>query len=220
MDQAGVRTAAICGVSYGGLVASAFAARHPDRVSSLVLVSAIPPAWRPDARARFFLRAPWLLSPLFVVSSLRLYPEIAAAVPGAYNGFITAARHAWLVVTHMLSPGRTARRVRLLAAVDLEHELRTMRVPTMIVTGEAALDRVVPVRLSHEYLRMWPHAHAATIARTGHLGLVTRPDEFAATVCAFVAGESSKDSRHEAPDESPGGADASADARSQGRRVG
>src|SRR3954468_15641461 len=33
MDAAGVRTAAICGVSYGGLIAAAFAARHPQRTS-------------------------------------------------------------------------------------------------------------------------------------------------------------------------------------------
>ncbi len=40
MDQAAVGTAVICGVSYGGLPAAAFAARYPDRVHSVVLVSA------------------------------------------------------------------------------------------------------------------------------------------------------------------------------------
>src|SRR5918996_1486491 len=38
MDTAGLRQAAICGVSYGGLIAGAFAARYPDRVSSIVMV--------------------------------------------------------------------------------------------------------------------------------------------------------------------------------------
>ena len=36
MDQAGVERAAVCGVSYGGLVAAAFAARHPDRAASRI----------------------------------------------------------------------------------------------------------------------------------------------------------------------------------------
>ena len=49
MDQAGISSAAICGVSYGGLIAAAFAARHPERTFALVLVSAIPPSWRPDS---------------------------------------------------------------------------------------------------------------------------------------------------------------------------
>src|SRR5215510_13994505 len=43
MDLAGVASAVVAGVSYGGLVAAAFAARHPERVSGLVLVSAVPP---------------------------------------------------------------------------------------------------------------------------------------------------------------------------------
>src|SRR5512139_1199728 len=39
LDARGVDKATICGVSYGGLIAAAFAARHPDRTSGLVLVS-------------------------------------------------------------------------------------------------------------------------------------------------------------------------------------
>ena len=49
LDAKGLREAAICGISYGGLIAAAFAARHPDRISTLVLTSAIPPSWKPDA---------------------------------------------------------------------------------------------------------------------------------------------------------------------------
>ena len=41
MDRAGIEKATIAGVSYGGLIASEFAARHPDRVTALVLASAL-----------------------------------------------------------------------------------------------------------------------------------------------------------------------------------
>jgi pimeloyl-ACP methyl ester carboxylesterase len=44
----------------------------------------------------------------------------------------------------------------------------------------------VPTGLSHEYVRLWPHARVATIANTGHLGLITRPDEFARIVVPFA----------------------------------
>ena len=186
LDAAGVSTASICGVSYGGLIAAAFAARFPERVSSLVLVSAIPPSWTPDARVSFYLRAPWLLSPLFCVGSTRMYHEIAAASPGFPAGARAAARHGWRVVTHMFSPGRMARRVRLLGDPALRRDIAAVNVPTLVVTGEPALDRVVPVALTHEYLRMWPHARVATIANTGHLGLITRPDEFARIVVPFA----------------------------------
>ena len=186
MDQVGLARAAICGVSFGGLVAAAFAAHHPQRVSSLVLVSALPPTWSPDARVRFFLRAPRLLTPLFMLSSLRLHREIAAAADGFARGIAASLRHMWTTLGHMFSPARMARRVRLLSRADLREEIARVHVPTLVVTGEPSLDRVVPVSRTREYLGMWPHAREATIARTGHLGLITRPDEFARVVAAFV----------------------------------
>ena len=186
LDATGLRRAAICGVSYGGLIAAAFAARYPDRVSSLVLISAVPPSWKPDRRVEFYLRAPRLLTPLFFFSSLRMYPEIAAAHPGLARGVRAAARHVWRVVTHMFSPGRMARRVGLLKAVDLQSEVAAVNVPTLVLTGESSLDRVVPVSATHEYVRMWPHAQVVTVERTGHLGLITRPDEFARIIVSFA----------------------------------
>lgn len=186
MDQAGVAKAAICGVSYGGLIAAAFAARHPERVASLLLVSAVPPSWTPDARVRFYLRAPVLLSPLFLVGSTRMYREIAAAHDGVLPGMAAALRHALNALTHMFSPARMARRVHMLEPVKLDRELEGLTVPTLILTGEDALDRIVPTRLTQEYVRLWPHAQCMTIARTGHLGLITRPRAFAEIVGPFV----------------------------------
>ena len=186
LDQAGLRKAAVCGVSYGGLIAAAFAARHPDRVSSLVLVSALPPSWKPNFRVRFYLKAPRLLMPLFLMASVRMYPEIAAARGGVIKAVPAAARHAWNVLTHMLSPTRMARRVRLLERHAGPFEPQRVHVPTLVVTGEGPLDRVVPVDASHEYLQLWPHAQVATLARTGHLGLITRADEFARIVVRFI----------------------------------
>ncbi|MGH9257956.1 MAG: alpha/beta fold hydrolase [Vicinamibacterales bacterium] len=186
LDAAGIQRAAICGVSYGGLIAAAFAARHPRRAASLVLVSALPPSWKPDRRATWYLRAPRLLTPLFLIASLRLYLEIAAANPGFGRGMAAALRHAWRVVTHMLSPRRMARRVQLLASLNLQEELSHVKLPTLVVTGEPGLDRVVPVHATHEYARMWPQARIEILAHSGHLGLITRPDAFAALVVPFA----------------------------------
>jgi pimeloyl-ACP methyl ester carboxylesterase len=186
MDAAGIERATVCGVSYGGLVAATFAARHPERVSSLVLVSAIPPSWAPDARARFFLRAPVLLSPLFCLASVRLHREIAAATPGVLQGVRASAGQAWRAITHMMSPRRMARRVHLLEGLSLAQELGSVSVRTLVVTGEPDLDRVVPVHLTREYLRLWPHAAEATLERTGHIGCVTRANEFARIVTQFA----------------------------------
>ena len=185
LDARGLRAATICGISYGGLIAAAFAARHTDRVSALILMSAIPPSWRPDRRAAFLMRAPMLLSPLFCVGSLRMCPEIFAA-RGTLPGVAFSAQHIGNVLANMFSPRLMARRARLVASLDVERELALVRCPTLVVTGESALDRVVPVALTRDYLRIWPHATEAVFERTGHLGTITRPDEFTRLVGQFA----------------------------------
>ena len=195
LDAAGIERAAICGVSYGGLIAAAFVARHPDRVAALVLVSALPPSWKPDGRVASYLRFPWLLTPVFCLGSLRLYREIAAANETWWSGVTAAVRHGINVLRHMFHPGRMARRVHLLSSVLaqsgveewIEADLARVQVPTLVVTGEESLERVVPPRVTRRYLELWPHARAATIDRTGHLGLITRPVEFARVVSTFAA---------------------------------
>ena len=185
-DEAGVERAVLVGVSYGGLIAAEFAARHPDRTLGLVLASALPFGWTPDARARFYLRAPRLLSPLFVLSSpLRMYPELRAATGGLAALARTAASQGWRVLRAPASPARMARRLAWSDAHPfsprLPHDL-----PALIVTGEPGLDRVVPPASTARYRELLPQAELATLPRTGHIGLVTRAPEFAALVGGFA----------------------------------
>jgi pimeloyl-ACP methyl ester carboxylesterase len=191
LDQSGIDKAAICGVSYGGLIAGAFAARYPARVASLILVSALPPSWTPDARVSLYLRSPWLLSPLFCLASVRLYREFATAQDTWWSGVTSACSAGNRVLLNMFHPGRMARRVHLLSSVvtpgRIDTELAHVKVPTMIITGEESLERVVSPRMTREYLAIWPHARVETLARTGHLGLITRPDAFATLVSGFAS---------------------------------
>ena len=185
MDAAGVASATVCGVSYAGLIAAAVAARHPDRVSKLILVSAIPPSWRPDHRVKFLIGHPRLLSPLFCLGALRLYPEIASARGGRLPGLWFTVVNVGRIVRYMFSPTLMAGRVHLIAGLDLEAEVSRLEQPTLVITGDEA-DRVVPARLTRQYLQLLPHARSATIPRTGHLGLVTRPEVFADLVAGFT----------------------------------
>ena len=185
LDTLRLERAVICGVSYGGLIAAGFLRRYPERVAGLVLVSAIPPSWSPDARARFFMRRPRLLLPLFLLSSLRLHREIAAASAGWWQGIAASLRHGVLALTHFPAPERMARRATLTTGAAMDG-LAAIHVPTLVMTGEARLDRVVPTALTQEYTRVWPHAATVTLARTGHLGLVTRPEAFADAVVPFA----------------------------------
>jgi pimeloyl-ACP methyl ester carboxylesterase len=186
LDEAGLDRAVICGVSFGGLIAAAFAAAHADRVAGLVLVSALPPSWTPDARVRFYLRAPRLLLPVFCLASLRIFPEMAAAAGSGAAAIGPAVRHVWNVLRHPFSPRLMAGRARMTGDPALADAIARTHVPALVITGEARLDRVVPVAATAEYTRLWPHAETATLARTGHLGHMTRPDEFAGLVAGFA----------------------------------
>lgn len=185
MDAAGVESAIVCGVSYGGLIAAAFAARYPERVSGLVLVSAIPPSWKPDERIRFLIASPRLTTPLFCAGALRLYPEIASARGGRLAGLRFSVSGALLVLRNLFSPALMARRVHLLEGLDLDADITRFDRPVLVVTGEEP-DRVVPAHLTRQYLRLLPHARSVTIPRTGHLGLVTRPAAFADLIEDFI----------------------------------
>ena len=185
LDACGLERAVICGVSYGGLVAAAFAGHYPRRVASLALVSALPPSWRPDARARFFMRRPRVLLPLFLLGSLRLYPEFTTAFGGWWAALGPAIRQGARSLTHFPAPERMARRAAIAEQADTSG-LASVQVPVLVVTGTPGLDRVVPAEMTAEYTRIWPHATAVTLERTGHLGLVTRAEEFARVIVGFA----------------------------------
>jgi pimeloyl-ACP methyl ester carboxylesterase len=62
----------------------------------------------------------------------------------------------------------------------------TIQKPVMVITGEPGLDRVVAPALTHRYVDAIANAHHAVIPCTGHLCLLTRPDEFTRLVCRFL----------------------------------
>jgi pimeloyl-ACP methyl ester carboxylesterase len=188
LDRAGLRDASVCGVSFGGLVALYYAATRPARVRSLVLVSAPGPRWEPNARQTRFIEAPRLVAPLFIATARgRLYPEIRSALPSIRDRVRFAVDHGVRIARAPFSSARMSQRLRLARGVDFAAMSRKVAAPTLIVTGEAHLDQVVPVGGTREYVDLIPGARAATLEATGHVGLVTRPQAFAELVGGFVS---------------------------------
>ena len=186
--RAGLERVALCGVSYGGYVALQYAATHPARVTALVIASSPGPAWQLSARHRRYVRWPHLMAPAFAGGApARLGPEIAAAHDGWWPRLHFIATHLMRVAAAMPSPARMGERVRMVQGFDFGAACRAVRAPTLVLTGEPHLDRVVPVRMTLEYVRAIDGARAATLARTGHIGCVTRPQEFAKIVTEFIA---------------------------------
>ncbi|MFI5178512.1 MAG: alpha/beta fold hydrolase [Vicinamibacterales bacterium] len=187
LDRAGVRQAVVAGVSFGGLVAAGYAAARPHRVSGLLLISTPAPQWRDNHPSAAYLRHPRLSVPQFVSGAVgRLLPEVRAAIatwPGRARFF---ARHLGRILRFPASPTRMAARVRAWSATDLVAACRRITAPTLVITGDADLDRVVPIADSLEYVALIHGARHEVFAGTGHIGLITRPREFAAIVSAFV----------------------------------
>jgi len=187
LDRAGLESAALCGVSFGGLIALRYAASRPDRVVALVLVSTPGPDWDPLVEVPSYVRHPWLLFPRFGCDAVRRATrELMGTFPTWRERLAAAARYLLLVAAAPTSPGRMALRASLAAGTLARDVCGRVACPTLLVTGEADLDRVVPPARTLEYTRLIGTVAAARLAGTGHLGLVTRPDRFAALVRAFV----------------------------------
>jgi pimeloyl-ACP methyl ester carboxylesterase len=187
LDARGLSSAIVCGVSYGGLIALRFAARNPARVTRLVLVSTPSPRWRPDARVERYVDAPRSSALPFVAGAPgRLAREIAAAIPGHAGRIAAAAAYLRSIVLNPASPTRMAARVRVVAGIDFVADARRVDAPTLVVTGEPGLDRVVPVTGTLEYLDLIRASSGVTLERSGHIGVVTRPERFAEIVCRWA----------------------------------
>ncbi len=186
LDRAGLDRAVIAGVSYGGLIAAEFAARRPERVSALVLASALHASWEPDQRQQSYLDSPILRSPLFVATApQRMRPELVAAMPSMVERLRFSASHGARVFLSPTTPGRMARRIVWARSHQFADPHR-VTAPALVLTGEPGLDRVVPVDVSRRYLNDLEQAEHVVLKRTGHLGLVTRPEAFAGVLERFV----------------------------------
>jgi pimeloyl-ACP methyl ester carboxylesterase len=187
LDTAGCETAAVVGVSFGGLVATWYAAQRPRRASHLVLAATPAPAWRPDEQTARYLGSPVLSAPFFALRSVsRLAPELASAIPGLGPKIGFGAAYALRALRYPASPRKMAAMVHEWRRVDLRAAARQIVVPTLVITGEDDLDLVVPVSGTLEYLTLIPGSVHVRLPRTGHLGCVTRPHEFAAVVTDFL----------------------------------
>ena len=195
-ERAGLDRVAVCGISFGGLVAVRYAAMRPDHVTALVVVSTPGPRWRPDARVGRYVRHPVAMAPLFAAGApRRLGPEIVSAGDGWWSSLRFAARHTARVLAAPMSPARMSQRVRLAGDIDFVAACAKVRAPTLVVTGEPALDRVVPVDATREYAGLISGGRVVTLERTGHIGLVTRPQRFANIIGDFMEETAGREAR-------------------------
>jgi len=187
MDGARVRQAALFGISFGGTVATRFAAEFPERVTSLVIASSPGPGWKANAVQAGYVARPWRSMPAFALGALgRVLPEMTAAIDGWTARTAFVLKYGAIILRYPMLPHLMARRVRQMEQLDLLADCGRVHVPTLVMTGDRELDQVVPVDSTRGYVERIKGARYVLMDRTGHLGVLTRPQRVADVVSEFV----------------------------------
>jgi pimeloyl-ACP methyl ester carboxylesterase len=182
-----IERATICGISFGGFVAVHYAAAHSERVEALVLASAPGPGWSPNPRQAGWIARPWLSAPIFAGSApFRLWPEVRRATGGSLPALRFMARQGVRAAWSPAIPSLMAARIRDAQRVDFDSDCARIQAPTLVLSGEEHLDRVVPVATTRRYAQLIGTARYEQLTGTGHLGVLTQPKRFAQLVSDFV----------------------------------
>ncbi|MGH7293977.1 MAG: alpha/beta fold hydrolase [Polyangiaceae bacterium] len=205
LDEVAGGPSVLVGNSMGGLVSLAVAARRPELVSRLVLVSpALPraPGARQDPRvfATFLLymlpgagelylrrrkntRTPEQESneilELCTVDVRRIPPEVLAA----HHALAHERRSMPWANATFLGAARSMTR-GILFPRKVRTWIESVRAPTLLVHGEK--DRLVPVASSREVCRVRRDFHLEVLDDVGHVPQMEVPERFLAAVRAFA----------------------------------
>lgn len=192
IDRAGVERVALCGISFGGTVAVRYAARHPERVTHLIVASSPGPGWRANPEQSRYVARPLLTLPVFLATAFqRLHAELAAAFPRVPDRLAFVLRGTLTALRYPALPHVMAQRVRLMEAIDLSADASRVTAPTLVVTGNPELDLVVPVQSTRRYLSHIRGSRYEMMENSGHSGSLTQPERLARIVGTFVNASSS-----------------------------
>lgn len=182
----GVERTILMGVSLGGLIAAGLAARHPELVRALVVVSAVA-RHAPEATRRLVQRNRAIAAGGMSVAvdeqvATHFSPEFIAAHPQVID---------WYRSTYLANDPEVYMRImEHLSTLDISQELRAIRCPTLVVAGqddEPSVTGRAPLeaaRLLHELV---PGCELHGIPGARHYPQLDHPEEFRRIVEAFVA---------------------------------
>lgn len=179
LDRLGIGRAAFVGLSVGGMIAQAIAARHPDRVAALVLcgtAARIGDAASWDARIEAVERH-GLASIADAVLERWFTPAYRAAEPAAMRGWRN-------MLARQPAQGYAATCAAIRDA-DLRSRAAAIRAPTLCVAGDQDLS--TPPDLVRGTAELIPGARFALLAGAGHIPCVERPAALAALIAGHLS---------------------------------
>ncbi|MFI6055592.1 alpha/beta fold hydrolase [Streptomyces violascens] len=180
-DAEGLDTFAVSGYSLGGPVAIRLAARHPERVRSLVLSATFAHAdTRTDLAASLWQQ----LYESGQYTLLAQYLNLMALGEGALNSLTPAEIQAAVEQVASTLPPGTGDHVDLVRRIDVRPDLAGIAVPALVVVTTA--DPLLSPALQRELATAIPTAEVADIP-TGHLPFAERPQEWLKLISDFLA---------------------------------
>jgi pimeloyl-ACP methyl ester carboxylesterase len=190
LDSLHMQRAIICGLSLGGMVAQAFAARYPQMLAALVLADtavSLGLTWM-DRLQRDVLAPHWayvftlglLGTQRFVDGSFWLANTTRSA---QWLGREAAVRDYVRQAMHQITPQEYIKLFGALYAFA-PADLSVVQVPTLLLNGEHESASVYSH--AHELQRRISHAEMATIPEAGHLCNLDNPAAFTEVVQDFL----------------------------------
>ncbi len=180
----------LAGDSYGGLLAMAYAAAHPEHIEKLILSDSAAPAWKDIIRVLPDVY-PDVLEQI-AASEKNPPPGTNPADQGIRNHFrmlfySEANRDAYLAGAKDLgaSPQTGAAVQRATRTLDLTSALPKFNFPTLVITGRFDMN-VTPLTAWNIYKAI-PGAKFAVFEKSGHLPAYEEPDKYVQVVDAFLS---------------------------------
>lgn len=172
----------LVGHSLGGMVAQEFAARHPERLRSLVL-SGTSPAF---GRAHGDWQKKFIAARLGPLDAGHTMAELAAGIVAGLLGEAPDPAGVVLAVDCMsrVPPETYRAMMRLLVTFDRREALARIAVPTLVLAGERD-DNAAPKVMAGMAERI-PGARYACLAGAGHIANLEQPAAFNASVRTFL----------------------------------
>ncbi|MEV0232534.1 alpha/beta hydrolase [Nonomuraea sp. NPDC050786] len=168
MDALGWPAAHVVGASMGGMIAQALAIRHPERVLTLTSIMSTPgPSVAPPTEAALaaLMARPPADREAVLAQAVRTWSVLGS--PGFELDHERIRELAGLAYDRCFDPDGTARQLAaIMASPDRTELLAGVRVPTLVLHGEA--DQLIPVAAGHATAAAVPGARLVTYPGMGH----------------------------------------------------
>lgn len=182
LDRLGIPSAVICGLSMGGYIALAFLEKHPQAVKGLILCNTRAGADSEQGREGRQASARKIAADGMGPTAEMMVPKLLAE--GTISSKPEVAAMLKMMMERQRPSGAIAALRGMAARADRTPLLATIRVPTLIITGE--LDTLIPPKESEAMAATIPGSELVVIPGVGHVSNLEDPQAFNAAVRSFL----------------------------------